>query len=272
MLASLVVRLAGAAPALLSDCVENPAGQRQRFLLGGLIDPQLQFYEGALKAVIEHAEATGKTHFVGITRWVCDCGYPYYIADCGLTNNDAEIRCPGINGRPCGMQLGGRFHNAHQGQQKVNRNLVGDLSMKPEFESLEELHAAFPALPGFVPDDIGCHAAESIRDLPVSHFRLMRLLTRLGWVASAALDGADGLRTLRVRIAALSCSWAILCHAQRENNPHVRAQSENWQTVFILLSCACSVSQQGTRAFVRLNTKAVCLRAFLGAGSGRRRQ
>lgn len=118
MLASLVVRLAGAPPPLFAPCVDRPAALAAAFVPGAArtADYRYEVYRSlALRG--------------GFTRYRCACGYEYAVGNCGRVQQ--SVPCPGPVGpdgaplgRPCGRRNGGTNYRPNEGQTRVDAAII----------------------------------------------------------------------------------------------------------------------------------------------------
>ena len=151
----------------------DPAGSRHHFMLAA----EDNSFVGSVLAALGEA----------ISRWKCECGYMYTVANCGNTYESST--CPSCH-RPIGNRLGAGMHQAAAGQVRMDgpgRSVTN-----------------VPDEPGYLKHDrtnLGRveHTLQRSNNAPMSRvgFRVLHVLAHLSLFASAFVNqGANGLRTL----------------------------------------------------------------------------
>jgi hypothetical protein len=157
--------------------------------------------------VLNAVAATEKTNTNKLTRYVCKCGYKYFIANCGKA--DETSKCP-----ECGNMIGGENHQSAAGNTMLDNRPVAQLSVNDQT--------------GYIGEPVNQELYHSVRYLTPTSYRILHLIIH-------ALIGASEPQTA---IAFLQKNDQTATNSEKYCMDHIQ---NDWEVLKNLLNCSDAV-------------------------------
>uniref|UniRef100_U9TFE0 RZ-type domain-containing protein n=1 Tax=Rhizophagus irregularis (strain DAOM 181602 / DAOM 197198 / MUCL 43194) TaxID=747089 RepID=U9TFE0_RHIID len=157
--------------------------------------------------VLNAVAATEKTNTNKLTRYVCKCGYKYFIANCG--GAVITSKCP-----ECGNTIGGAGHKPAEGNTILDNKPVAQLSVNDQT--------------GYIGELANQNLYHSVRYMTPTSYRILHLIVH-------ALIGASAPQTA---LAFLQKNDQTATDSENYCMDHIR---NDWEMLKNLLNCSDAV-------------------------------
>ncbi|UZO21060.1 uncharacterized protein OCT59_013464 [Rhizophagus irregularis] len=187
----------------------EPNSSQLAMYLHKLLDCQNSFILSCMSdvesMVLNAVAATEKTNTNKLTRYVCKCGYKYFIANCGGAVVTTS-KCP-----ECGNTIGGAGHKSAEGNTILDNKPVAQLSVNDQT--------------GYIGELANQNLYHSVRYMTPMSYRILHLIVH-------ALMGASGPQTA---LAFLQKNNQIATDSEKYCMDHIR---NDWEMLKKLLNCS----------------------------------